>query len=504
MTKREPKKLISSTMKKRGLSTMVVSVLIVGLVLVAVGIVWQIISGVLKSSQEDADFAQSKINLKISSVFVDSSSVLLKVNRLTGTGNMNGLNFVFSDGVSSEIIKNVSSFEELEEKTFYLVLEKLKYQNLRTVSIAPMIILSSGKERVGNILDTYNIKSGNYNRSFYDWSSAGEGECDLDTDCPAEEQGSSVCNSTTGNVSALWKVYSCNWGSCIENQEFRPFFSCYSNGCFVENATCKDSPECVIPSDCGVDGRIGFLFCDAISGDVYENFVKYSCIDYKCSNEISEQRRSDCLYGGSAGCISGTEETDAYCDGNLECDLESDCEVDDFITDSEFCMENEVWVDWKDNFCSNHYCVNNLIQKFKQNCSVIEGNWSCIGGECIEYIECTQDSHCNPEGTCGKRCIDQKCVVENPVNSGIVTSIWPPDMSEYFDSSSLPTVDADYVGNFAKFTSGNEGRCLLIKEHVYPTPPGVNAYLRFDVQMSAVAPGDNYEVWETRFNCECV
>jgi len=59
------------------------------------------------------------------------------------------------------------------------------------------------------------------------------------------------------------------------------------------------------------------------------------------------------------------------------------------------------------------------------------------------------------------------------------------------------------VNYFVKFTSGNEGRCLRIKEHVYPTPPGVNSYLRLDVTSTGILPGDSYEVWRTKTNCEC-
>ena len=190
MEKKVPQKLISSTMKKKGLSAAVVSVLIMGLVFVAAGIFWLIISGILESSGEEADFGQSRINLKISSVLIDSSSISIKVTRLTGLGNMSGINFVFSNGISSEIVRNISSLEELEEKTFNLSLSKLEYSNLRSVSVAPMIILPSGSERVGNILDTYLIITGNYNDGFS--ISDGEEDCITSADCLNDEERDSI------------------------------------------------------------------------------------------------------------------------------------------------------------------------------------------------------------------------------------------------------------------------------------------------------------------------
>jgi hypothetical protein len=487
-------KLISSTMKKKGLSTVVVNVLMVGLILVAMGILWQIISGIMESSKEDAEFSQSKLSLKINSVFIDSSSVSLKISRLTGPGELEGLRFVFYDGISSELVENLTPLEELEQKTFYLALEKLRYSNLKTVSIAPIFILSSGNKRVGNILDTYTIRPENYNFSFYGDMGL-SGFCESDANCSSDEPGSSACNTTLGDIVTYWTDYSCVLGNCVSIQEPRLAENCL-DGCYIENATCVHSSECSFFSDCGVDGIWGFPFCD--SGDLYENVIEYSCDDGFCSNEISQRMRQYC---DEWGCTMG--ETEGECNPGLDCIEDSDCMVDSFILGSEYCEGSEIWGDWRDDSCLDNHCVNYVSQIFQQDCSEIEGVWDCIGGECIEYIECTQDSHCNPVGTCGRRCVDQECVVENVVNSGIVNSIWPSNIAEYFDSSSLPTSGDSYVGKFVKFTSGSEGRCLGVREHVYPTPPGIYSYLRMDVPATLVAAGNNYEVWETRFNCEC-
>lgn len=499
--------------KKRGLSTLVVTILIVSLVLVALGIVWQIVAGVLESSKEDVSFGQSKINLKLSSVFIESSLLSLKVSRLTGPGEMDGLKFIFSDGKNSEDIDETVPLEELEEKTFSLSLSKLDYEKLKTVSVAPMITLPSGKKRVGNILDTYTIRPENYDPEDYGDIPLEEGEeesenggeedfCTTDLDCPYEEEGSAEC--IDGNISVHFTVYSCDvLGMCVSNDVTRLFEYCFS-GCYTENATCIGSSSLVCSEDsgCSEDGALGVPFCEEISSDIYQNYIDYSCVSGFCSNKIVPQMVQDCE---DRGCP--LELIPGECNPGPECVSDSDCEPDSFIEESEQCIGNEVWIDWKDNFCSENVCSNSITQfpKEEGDCSEKEGEWICFEGECMEYIECTEDEHCNLGDACGRICFNGACIVEVPTNPGVVSSIWPFGMGEYFDSPDIPTRDFEdyFLGNFVKFTSGNEGRCLLVKEHVYPTPPGVNAYLRFDVKTTAIAPGDSYEIWKLKLNCEC-
>ena len=360
---------------KKGLSTIVITILVVSLALVAIGIVWQIISGILESSEEDTEFSQSRINMRLSSVFVEGSYVSLKVSRLTGPGDMRRVKFIFSDGRRSESVENTTSLEELEEKTFLLVLTSLDYSELKTISVAPMIRLSSGEIRIGNILDTYTIRAGNYNQSRKEL----DGQiCNELISCPGDIEGSSECDALTGNIIIYWTVFTCVFGSCITDEVLRLTELC-SNGCDVQTATCVAPPECVLPSNCGVDGPVGLTFCENISEDIYQNYINYSCNLGSCSNAITEQRVQSC---DGLGCFIG--EIEAECNPGLGCVVDSDCDPDGFITDSEQCIGNEVWIDWQDNFCSNNNCINNVIQVLKEDCSTKPGTWSCIQGECIE------------------------------------------------------------------------------------------------------------------------
>jgi hypothetical protein len=143
-------------MEKRGLSTIVATLIIILLTLVAVGIVWVVINNLLKSGAQQIELGQSNIDLQIKKVEVagDNITVTIFVKRNAGQGNFTGINFIFSDGLNSEIVKKDTSLQQLEEKSFSFTLSNLNVSSLKTVSIAP-ILQSSGKETVGNIADSF-------------------------------------------------------------------------------------------------------------------------------------------------------------------------------------------------------------------------------------------------------------------------------------------------------------------------------------------------------------
>src|SRR3989344_5947807 len=134
--------------KKRGLSGVVTTLIIVLLVLVAVGIIWAVVKNVVQRGAEQVDLGQFTLDLQIKKDQVQN-------------GNFVGINFIFSDGQNSEIIRQNASLQELEEKSFTFTLTKISTNNLKTVSVAPIYQLDSGKETVENTVATFDVpKSG--------------------------------------------------------------------------------------------------------------------------------------------------------------------------------------------------------------------------------------------------------------------------------------------------------------------------------------------------------
>ncbi len=138
-------------MNKRGLSTIVTTLILILLVLVAIGIVWVVIRNVLSGGIDEISLGKIMIDLDIKSVQIDENNIIIKVKRNPGQGEIAGLKFVFSDGLESQVFEEKTTINELEEKTFIF-----NYDNLiEDISVAPILKTSSGKEKTGNIADEY-------------------------------------------------------------------------------------------------------------------------------------------------------------------------------------------------------------------------------------------------------------------------------------------------------------------------------------------------------------
>lgn len=89
---------------KKGLSTVVTTLIIILLVLVAVGIIWVVVRGVIEqgSGQIDASTQCNQIDLRIKSVGTcDASSCAVTVERRTGGNTIGGVYLTVSDGTNT-------------------------------------------------------------------------------------------------------------------------------------------------------------------------------------------------------------------------------------------------------------------------------------------------------------------------------------------------------------------------------------------------------------------
>jgi len=165
--------------KKRGLSTVVTTLILILLVFVAIGIVWVVIKNVLSEGVEGVFLEKFTVSLKIKNVEIDDSenNISMRIKRNPGAGDLFGIKFIISNGTNTEIIEIETTMKELEEQTFIL-----NYSGLvKDVSIAPILRLGSGRISIGNIVDTYILFR----------------ECDLDTDCDNNNicKGNETCSN---------------------------------------------------------------------------------------------------------------------------------------------------------------------------------------------------------------------------------------------------------------------------------------------------------------------
>ncbi len=181
-------------MKKRGISDIIVVVILVALVLAAIAVFWFVIRNIISEGTRGAGLGRFTINLKITNAYESSGKIIVKVKRNPGEGDLVAIKFILVNNSDSEIITQDTDLEELEEKTFTLSPTKLNSFSIVSVSIAPVFLSASGERITGDIVDTYYLKAqtgdGAGNGEGNDGNgggNGGEGYC-----------GDGICNTTLG------------------------------------------------------------------------------------------------------------------------------------------------------------------------------------------------------------------------------------------------------------------------------------------------------------------
>ena len=145
-------------MYKKGLSTIIATLLMILLTLVAVGTVGIVVKNILNKNVEKADLGKLTLDLEIEKVTIKDNNVAVVVlRRNPGKGEFVGMNFVFSNGTHSEIIRRDVFLEELDKKEFLFGLRDLSVATLETISVVPIYKLYSGKESIGDVADEFEV-----------------------------------------------------------------------------------------------------------------------------------------------------------------------------------------------------------------------------------------------------------------------------------------------------------------------------------------------------------
>ena len=144
-------------MHKRGLSGVVVALILVLLALVATGIIWVVIKNVIEKGAEDISLESFFLDLQIQKVKIeDNGDIKITVKRGSGAekANVSAIAFIISDGENSKTIKRPTTLEALGYETF--IISSSEFADIgfvKEISIAPGIISETGKEKFGKIVD---------------------------------------------------------------------------------------------------------------------------------------------------------------------------------------------------------------------------------------------------------------------------------------------------------------------------------------------------------------
>lgn len=145
----------------RGLSTVVATLIIILLTLVAIGIVWIVVRAMIFSGTEGIEAANTRFELGIASAvgfYINNNlmNVTLTVHRSPGGGDLTGIEFIFLNKTQSVNIDQNTSMKELGTENFVIdgsLVPKLDSGDI--ISIAPIYLSSSGKKVIGQPTDSF-------------------------------------------------------------------------------------------------------------------------------------------------------------------------------------------------------------------------------------------------------------------------------------------------------------------------------------------------------------
>ena len=467
----------------RGLSTIVATLLIILLVLVAVGIIWVVVRTMIANNAEQISLGKFTINLEIVSIKQTNLDVNIKVKRNVGEGDLEGILFSIFDGQNTHIYeKHNVTLDPLEMKTFVV-----NYSGeIISISIYPILESSSGKTTTGNLADTY-----------YTDSAEEEISENCTADCTGKECGDNGCGGVCGTCSASTPY-------CVQGE-------CSAEAGEEENCTCAATTCIGSTCDNGIGGScLGELQSDCNNNQIMCGTSLNGCgscgtcdTGYYCNEGICSPNclLSDC---GTREC--GPLPGKSYCGTNFcgSCTIGGETCNDSIgvcFTCVPDCSGRECGVD---PVCGTS--CGSCNSTAGETCNVTSGVCSVCVPDCSGK-ECGTESVCGSIcGTCdtaaGEYCESGTCVKDESVNEGTVFSVWPwPSGRMYFDSQDLPKSGENYAGYYVKI--GSEYDCLRIFEYVTPTiPTSYNmTYMKISITATDIEPGDNYAIWENYTSC---
>jgi hypothetical protein len=145
-------------MKKRGMSEIVMTVIMVSLVLVAVAIVWAVLGGFIETGTEDIEINAKclKVDFDINSVdCTNSSACLVNIQRKAGGEEIAGLKVVFKTLTnSSDVLSVEGNIEPLQTITPTL---NSGIENITKVEVTAYFLTDDGKELICSQAKEYNF-----------------------------------------------------------------------------------------------------------------------------------------------------------------------------------------------------------------------------------------------------------------------------------------------------------------------------------------------------------
>jgi len=145
--------------KRQGLSTIVITLIVILVSLVAIGIIWVVVRNLIKTGTEQisSGVGQFLVSLELQKVYVKSNGdVEVIVKRNTGAGDLTEIDFIISDGTNTETVQKDTTLKELETATFTINSSEFgsSVGLVKEISILPVM-----DSMLGGITDTVEVSN---------------------------------------------------------------------------------------------------------------------------------------------------------------------------------------------------------------------------------------------------------------------------------------------------------------------------------------------------------
>ncbi|MCK5613723.1 LamG domain-containing protein [Candidatus Pacearchaeota archaeon] len=147
--------MIKQNMNKRGISGVVVTVILIAMAVGLVAIVWVVVANMVDEGLGSAVAGSSRVALKIddSGIKTTATGYSVKIDRTVGEGELAKVKFILTDSEdNSKVVEYDSSMEQSESSRFNFDLELFgegKLKDLVEVKVVPIIVLNEQETELG-------------------------------------------------------------------------------------------------------------------------------------------------------------------------------------------------------------------------------------------------------------------------------------------------------------------------------------------------------------------
>ncbi|MFZ1970746.1 MAG: archaellin/type IV pilin N-terminal domain-containing protein [Candidatus Nanoarchaeia archaeon] len=432
---------------KRGISSIIATLILILLTIVLIGIVWVVINNLVSNSTKQIPSGEECLSSGFQTVsFVctqSGSDCNVTVKRISGSDAIGGMRLVFTnDNQDSNTSDSAGDILTFASKVIQVT--NIGVANVTQVGSAAYFLDSSGAITPCSVLSE---AVGSVNSVTGLTGTSGGGSSNGTSGGGSSGSNNTLCVPEGTTLASLCGNYQCG---------------------DLDNGTC------------------GMVTCGSCNSQQYCDFSSHTCKDY------------------GASCTPATNPDFSALCGNYQCG-----EVNNGTCPYVTCgtCGSGQYCNLVTNTCDNvSTCVQAPLD-FCQAHSYQCGQFS--NGTCGGSILCgsgTQSDGCNFPAVCNVT--NYQCQSPIDLNSGKITSVWPSGAVRFLQGDNLPTTQDgdDLLGDLSSYIwfpgESNQIGCTQIAYVEKPQSGDSFVSLSLPVGDSVnIALGDNYDIWNTQNGC---